>query len=118
MPFSSEFIKHGHVLVIVLQGRIASPDEVLQVLEIKESSELNNFNRVVLDCTDLNYMVSSGLNLMVRILTKSRIHGGDTVLCGLNETLLNVFNVTKLDNIFKVFDTQAEAIKFLNTKDE
>ncbi len=115
MGFSSKVIKHGDVLIIELSGKIISPEDVKQISEIKDGGELEKFNKVILDCKDLTHMVSSGLNLMVRILTKSRIHGGDAVICNLNPSLINVFNITKLDNIFRIFLDREEAIKFLKS---
>ena len=70
-------------------------------------------NKLVIDLSDLKYMNSSGLNVLIQLLTKTRISGGDSVICHVNKKVNELLIITKLNTLFKVADTQKDAIKLL-----
>ncbi len=113
MPFQCQSYIESEILIIEMEGKLTSPDDVQKLSEIMQSKYFSTGRNVVFDCKKLNLLVSSGLNIMVRILTKSRVNGGETVICNLNPQVFNVFNITKLDTIFKICLDKEEAINFL-----
>ncbi len=64
----------------------------------------------VLDLADLRFMSSSGLTVLLNILTKSRKAGGDTIICNINSQLKSVFTITRLTEVFTITENQEAAI--------
>jgi len=73
---------------------------------------IRDMKSFVLDLTDLRFMNSSGLTVLLNILTKSRKAGGDTIICNINinSQLKSVFTITRLTEVFTITDNQEAAI--------
>lgn len=66
--------------------------------------------KVLIDFTRTGYIDSSGLGALVSISKKVREQGGELRLCGLNEDLRSLFELTKLDTLFAIADTSEQAL--------
>jgi anti-sigma B factor antagonist len=66
--------------------------------------------RFLIDCTETGYIDSSGLGALVTLAKKVRESGGDLRIAGLNEDLRSLFELTKLDTLFPIAPTAAEAL--------
>lgn len=66
--------------------------------------------KLLLDFTPTAYIDSSGLGALVSINKKVREVGGSLRLAGLNEDLRSLFELTKLDSLFAISETAAEAL--------
>jgi anti-anti-sigma factor len=64
---------------------------------------------VVLDLADLQYISSAGLGSIVKLYKKVKALGGSVTLCGVRGMVKEVFEVTGLFAIFKVFDSPEAA---------
>jgi len=58
----------------------------------------------------LEYMNSSGLNIMVNFLTKSRNSGGDIAIAAVTEKISQLLVITKLNTLFKIHDNVELAV--------
>jgi anti-anti-sigma factor len=56
---------------------------------------------IVLDCTQLQYISSSGLRLFLGLLKASKPKGIRVVITGLNESLRQVFAMTGFTSLFE-----------------
>ncbi|NBU91468.1 MAG: anti-sigma factor antagonist [Flavobacteriia bacterium] len=100
------FILTGENTTISLSGRLLS-DSDLQAVSA-EVEKFNNWN-IILNLEDLTYINSSGIAFLVRILTRSRVNGGDAVICRLNPQLVKLFEITKMHDVFKIYDSPESA---------
>lgn len=66
--------------------------------------------RFVLDFSGTGYIDSSGLGALVSLARKVREEGGDLRLSALNEDLRSLFELTKLDTLFTISETPAQAL--------
>jgi len=66
--------------------------------------------KFMIDCTQTGYIDSSGLGALVSLAKKVRELGGDLRIAGLNEDLRSLFELTKLDTLFHISPTAAEAL--------
>lgn len=66
--------------------------------------------KFVIDCTRTGYIDSSGLGALVSMSRKVRESGGELRLAGLNEDLRSLFELTKLDTLFRIVDTTDQAL--------
>ena len=56
---------------------------------------------VIIDCTNLEYIASSGLRILLSILKGAKASGSRVVMKGVNEDIKNVFKLTGFISIFE-----------------
>ena len=57
---------------------------------------------LILDCSMLDYIDSTGLGVLVSTLKSSKDHGGAIRITGLKPHLYRLFELTALDKIFEI----------------
>ena len=62
--------------------------------------ELND-TEITLDCTNLEYIASSGLRLFLMLLQSTKPNGCSVIVKGASEELMSVFKDTGFDALFK-----------------
>ena len=85
-----------------ISGKILSDADILPMRN--EIENIVNW-KIILDLSMLSHTKSSGIAFMVKILTKSRINGGDTVLLNPNDGLTKLFEITKIHEVFSIYDS-------------
>jgi anti-sigma B factor antagonist len=68
--------------------------------------------RIVLDLSQVDFIDSSGLGAIVSSL-KTLGTEGDLVICGIRETVMGLFKITRMNRVFQIFADESEAIKAL-----
>ena len=99
----------GTVYVVRCSGRIVAGEEV-KTLEAAINRGLREFLRLVLDIGDVSRLDSTGMGLLVRFLSHTRSRGGDLRLAAPPVFVRDLLRVTKLAAIFRIFDSEDEAI--------
>ncbi len=109
---SFEVSKEGPVTVVDVEGQLIVGNR--QELKQKVLEELEGGEKTfVIDFQNTGYIDSSGLGVLVSLSKKIREQGGELRLAGLNEDLRTLFELTKLDTLFKIADSRAEALQGL-----
>jgi anti-sigma B factor antagonist len=67
--------------------------------------------KIIVNGQGVDYIASSGLRVIMATGNKLAKTGGEIRLCSLNETVLEVFVMSSLDTIYKISETEAEALK-------
>jgi anti-sigma B factor antagonist len=67
--------------------------------------------RWVVDLKALEYISSAGLGSFIGVLSELRARGGDIFFSDLSPKLEKIFKVLGFTRIFKVFPTEAEAVR-------
>jgi anti-sigma B factor antagonist len=70
----------------------------------------NGKNRLVLDFTQVDFVDSSFLGLLIIILKRATAAGGDVRICCLRPQLISIFNLMRLDKLFRIFESRAQAV--------
>ena len=65
--------------------------------------------RLVIDLSGVPYMDSSGVATLVEALQVTRRNGTELILCALQERVRSIFEIARLDMVFTIVDTVAEA---------
>lgn len=65
---------------------------------------------VIVDFTRTGYIDSSGLGALVSLNRRLRDAGGDLRLVGLSDELRTLFELTRLDALFPLFASRADAL--------
>ncbi len=86
-------VGNRHELKELIQGALAAGDR-----------------RFVLDFSHTGYIDSSGLGALVTVARQVRELGGELRLAGLNDDLRSLFELTKLDSLFSIADSPAQAL--------
>ena len=82
----------------------------------KMSEWINSGNRrIVLNLSEVDFMDSSGLGAIISSLKKIG-DDGNMVICGVKETLMSLFRLTRMDRVFDIFPSEEEALKSLSEK--
>lgn len=66
--------------------------------------------RFVVDFRETSYIDSSGLGVLVSVSKKVREKGGEVRLAGLNDDLHALFELTRLDTLFQIYDDREAAL--------
>ena len=69
--------------------------------------------KIVIDLSKVTFIDSTGLGILVNAAKHLRSHNGKMVLVIKEDGIDQVFRITKLDQIFKIYQTQEEAIASL-----
>ena len=101
------------------EGDVTVPDVDGQLIvgnrqELKKAvlNELEKGERKFLvDFTNTGYIDSSGLGVLVSLSKKVREQAGELRLASLNEDLRTLFELTKLDTLFRIADSREEALE-------
>ncbi len=91
--------KNG-ALVASFEGRL---DTAASVQTAKDIEPLNDCSGqdIILDCTRLEYISSSGLRLFLGVLKNAKPKGSKVFVKGLNDDLKSVFAMTGFINLFE-----------------
>ena len=66
--------------------------------------------KILVDFTKLDYISSAGLRVLLATAKRLRGGGGNLRLCGLNEMVSEVFEISGFSTIFKVFPDEGAAL--------
>jgi anti-sigma B factor antagonist len=101
--------EEGVVIVDLLTDRldasIASNFRYKLIEIIKDGNKL-----IILNLANVEFVDSSGLGAIVSGL-KTLGQEGDLILCCINEMIMSMFRLTRMDRVFKIFKTEREAIR-------
>ncbi len=109
MPLHLEWRPVGDVLVIQCKGKIVGGKEVLTLHNFVGDS-LARYGDIVLVLDAVDFVDSSGLGALVRLVQAARAKGKDLKLCGLTPYVRKTLQMTNLITQFETHDCVEEAI--------
>jgi len=102
-------VKETDAVVVDVDGQlvVTNRQEFKQVVldEVEQGAR-----SIVVDFSRSAYIDSSGLGALVSLGKRIREAGGDLRLAGLNEDLRTLFELTRLDALFPLYATRADAL--------
>jgi anti-sigma B factor antagonist len=108
-----EIEEKNDVVIIVLDGEmVGGPDATLLTEKLHNLIE-DGKKKIILDMAKVNYMNSSGLGILIGGLTAVRNNGGKLRLLNLASKLKELLRITKLDQVFDLYDDESKAIASL-----
>lgn len=97
--------------VLILSGRIDGNAAPAFELAVKRATDKGHY-KIVLNLADVNYMSSAGLRVLVSASKECRKHrGGDVRLVEVNERIMQVLELSGLDTLYQIYDTEDAAIE-------
>ena len=86
--------------IATLAGELDTAAAV-EVEEILKPLQESNGKDVIIECSELEYIASSGLRILLGILKAAKANGSKVVLRHVNDDIKNVFKLTGFINIFE-----------------
>jgi anti-sigma B factor antagonist len=97
------------VSLVVLQGDLdmGTADQVKRTLmELVQKGQ----SKLVVDLAGVSYIDSSGLGALVAAMKQARGVGGNLKLCGLQDDVRSIFEMTRLIKVIAVHSDRQEAV--------
>lgn len=95
--------------IVALAGRLVIADAPQVRQNLLATVEQGN-GKLILDLAQVGFMDSSGLSVLVSALKATRAKGGDVALLHLNSTVRSLIELTRLQQVFAIFDDEATAL--------
>ena len=78
--------------------------------EFRKLFEKEPKKKIVIDFERVTYIDSSGLATLVEVLKRTKTQGGALGLAGMSDKVKSLFEITKLDQLFSIFQSQTDAV--------
>lgn len=114
MVFEYKLNKQENINLFHLSGELIDRNQASPLLAEIDESISKGESKILLNLQELKYINSSGLNVLINILTKARKVGGEVAICCVNKKITELLVITKLDSIFNVKENEEKAIEILN----
>jgi anti-sigma B factor antagonist len=101
------------VLIMRLSGDLIGEDSGMQLVDLANDFLGKDVKNCIIDISDLRYINSSGIGVLITILTKFRNKSGEVYLLKPSENVQKLLIITKLNAIFQIAESEEEAIKNL-----
>lgn len=108
MPLSLDTRGVGKVTIVRCSGRIAAGET--EVLHLHIVDLLRDRSDIVLHLGEIAFIDSSGLGMLVRLLTSTRSARGDLKLCQVPEVVQKVLKITNLTTLFDTHACEEDAV--------
>ena len=94
----------GYLRAVTFSGHISNDNtEQVETLVMQEIEA--GFSHVVIDLSDVDYISSGGLKMLVSLWKRAHDVKGDIVLAGLQPPVREVFTLIGFDLVFTIFDS-------------
>lgn len=107
-----EIVEHNHGAVTVIRpvGPLARP-EADELLGRMRDVRARSLGRLVLDASGISYVDSRGLEVLVEVADELAQGGQGLKICGANDVLREVFELTELTPAFQHFEDANAAVR-------
>ena len=97
------------VKVVQIEGELdtgSSPDAQNQLDQLRGQG----VKKILLDLTNLDFISSAGLRVLLATAQELKENGGDLRVCSLNREVKEVFDISGFSTLLMVFDNEAKAL--------
>lgn len=101
--------ENGDITRVVIAGDMNN-EGCQYLLECVEHQIKGGVAKVIIDCTEMEYISSMGLGTLVRAHSRMKKKGGEVKLAGVQGVIASVLTAVHLDRVFQMYPTLEEAI--------
>jgi anti-sigma B factor antagonist len=105
--------RQGEVTLLDIQGVIKLGESAREFSSYLEKVLQDETGPVVINFEGINYMDSTGLGELIGYLQKFEDRQRKMVLVKPSHRILALLKITKLDTVFKIFESRDEALRYL-----
>ena len=103
------------ILTLSLEGDLIGEDSGIDIVEVINHNIQNKVTLCIIDISGLRYINSSGIGVLITILTKFRNKGGEVCLLQPSASVKKLLIITKLNAIFNIVDSREKALDVLKS---
>jgi anti-sigma B factor antagonist len=96
--------------ILDIKGEVTAASEGV-LMDAYNTASSEGARNLVLNFTDLEYMNSSGIGLLVTLLIRANRQNQRLVAFGLSDHYRQIFNLTRLDEAIAIHDDEETALK-------
>ncbi len=100
-PFEAEVSRQSHAALIDLHGELNAFAEQ-DLVQAYQEAEKYNLPVIILNFTGVDYINSTGIALIVNILSRARKNQQRLVVYGLSEHYQEIFSITRLTDFMHI----------------
>lgn len=97
-------------LIIRVPGKALNA-QASKAFRAEAMDKIKGQKRVVIDLSDLTFVDSSGLGVLIACLRNVNGAGGDLKLCGLGAEVRALFELVRMHHLFAIYNTCDEAVR-------
>ena len=97
----TEIVENGIQVIAKFSGRLDTPAAVQTAEDVKPLLSAEN-KEIILDCTALEYISSSGLRIFLSIRKEAAAHGSKVIVRNINDDIRQVFMMTGFVSLFTI----------------
>ena len=99
-----------NIVLLAIEGRLDTlTSSTLQ--EALEGLISNGQHQILIDCTELQFISSSGLRVLLSAAKQLNSLQGKIALCALKDRIREVFDIAGFTMLFSIFSDEAAALK-------
>lgn len=114
-PRRLEVNESANVSVVRFKDQKIIDPEAIQELgqELFDLVEKDNRRKLVLNFANVEFLSSAALGKLITFEKKAKRIGADLILSNISPEIYQVFAITNLDKLFKIKDSEADALAVL-----
>lgn len=101
----------GNAVILDLNGKLTGGPDADTFREVFKSLIDQGKKNVVVNLEKVSWINSTGLGILISGYTSVRRAGGDLVVMHASDRIESILYVTKLNLLFKSFESEEEAVK-------
>src|SRR4051812_44656724 len=101
----------GSLTILALSGRLVFDDGDALLRERVDALVVQGSVRLLIDFTDLDYVDSAGIGVLIAKYLTVRRKGGDLKLLRLSSRTHHALEISHLLTVFETFETEDEAVQ-------
>jgi anti-sigma B factor antagonist len=102
--------EHNGIQILELSGKIIGGPDATKVNDKLHEFVEGGMTKIVADLSQVNWMNSSGLGILISALTTVKNSGGELKVAAATEKIKNLLTITKLTKVIKLYDTVEDAM--------
>ena len=106
-------IKENDFTILIINGEVDASSSI-QLDESLGALVSNGDPKILIDCGGLNYISSAGLGVFMSYIEDVKTKNIKMALFGLNDKVMNVFEILGLDQLLTIVNTKKEAVSRIN----
>ena len=108
-----EHTLENNILLIRLEGDMIGGPETQKLMDLANNTIDDSLLLAAVDLSGVRFINSTGIGVLVSLLTKFRNRGGELILINPSEHIRKLLIITKLNAIFTIAEDSTNAIQLL-----
>lgn len=100
----------GGVPVLEVSGEMYGGPENMKLLDLATELAEAGHKKLIINFAKVKWVASTGLGILITTKTRFERDGGNLKLCNVNDRVLTLFQVTKINSIMEAYASEDEAV--------